>query len=96
MLVAEPMPEKPTVVVVAEDNDVINDAIGAVAYLRRSGVVADAVTTGSPRKRFDKAARLGANVIVVYRLQDGRPQVTTKGDELTQYIQDLLVAHLLT
>lgn len=59
-------------VAIAVENDAaLNAAIKGIAALRRAGVSAEIVATGSPRKRFDKASKLGAKHIVSFGLQDG-------------------------
>jgi histidyl-tRNA synthetase len=82
MLVGEQTEPKPEVVVVAEDNLAVNQAIAAVSRLRGAGVSTELVTTGSPRKRYDKAVRLGPEVIVSYKVaSDGMTKrVSGSGD----------------
>ena len=46
------------VAVVVEDERALSDGVAAVAQLRKAGLVADLVATGSPRKRYDKALKL--------------------------------------
>ncbi len=58
MLIEAPLPERLEVVVVAENEALESAAIAAIHALRREGVVAEALITGSPRKRFDKAQKL--------------------------------------
>lgn len=58
MLLDEPVVTGPDVAVVVEDDAMHGDAIAAVAMLRRAGVSAELVATGSPKKRYDKALKL--------------------------------------
>jgi len=60
------------VVIAAEDDLTIPDAQRIVTTLRRRGLSADLVATGSPRKRFDKASKITAYVLLSLRMQDGR------------------------
>lgn len=46
------------VAVVVEDERALAEGVATVARLRKAGLVADLVATGSPRKRYDKALKL--------------------------------------
>ncbi|MFV1920908.1 histidine--tRNA ligase [Sphingomonas sp. MJ1 (PH-R8)] len=46
------------VAVVVEDERAFGEGVATVARLRKAGLVADLVATGSPRKRYDKALKL--------------------------------------
>lgn len=46
------------VAVVVEDERALTEGVATVARLRKAGLVADLVATGSPRKRYDKALKL--------------------------------------
>lgn len=58
MLLDEPAVSGPDVAVVVEDDGRHADAVAALARLRRTGVSAELVATGSPKKRYDKALKL--------------------------------------
>ena len=58
MLIAVPEADRMQVAVIAEDESRNADALAAVNALRKAGLSAEAFTTGSPRKRFDKAVKL--------------------------------------
>ena len=60
------------VMVVVEDDDLIERGVAAVAAIRRSGISAEMMASGSPRKRFDKAVKAGAASIVALALRDGQ------------------------
>jgi histidyl-tRNA synthetase len=64
MLLEEPKPEQLTVIIAVEDDRALDYGVAALAALRRAGIAADAITTGSPRKRYDKAAKMQAKVLV--------------------------------
>lgn len=49
---------RPSVVVVAEDNESCTFASKMLSDLRAAGIDADSILTGSPKKRFDKALKL--------------------------------------
>ncbi|MBS0254554.1 MAG: histidine--tRNA ligase [Proteobacteria bacterium] len=59
------------VVIAVEDDALLAAAMGGLAALRRAGFAADIVATGSPRKRFDKAGKMGACVLVSVASRDG-------------------------
>ncbi len=73
MLVEEPLPEKPDVVFAVEYDGAIDTAYRAIGVLHRSGISAEMVATGSPRKRYDKAVRLAPKVLIAF--QPGSPIV---------------------
>ncbi|KQN28657.1 histidine--tRNA ligase [Sphingomonas sp. Leaf38] len=72
MLLDEPVEQRPQVIVVAEDEDSVLDAIASVSKLRRNGWSADLVVSGSPRKRFDKAVKADPQAIESVRRIDGQ------------------------
>ncbi|MCW3837359.1 histidine--tRNA ligase [Sphingomonas canadensis] len=72
MLIAEPAAENPDVIIAVEDDLALADAQRTLKLLRGEGLSADMIATGSPRKRFDKAAKVPAKVLVGLRWQDGR------------------------
>jgi histidyl-tRNA synthetase len=59
------------VAIAVEDDAVLDFAIRFVSALRRNGISADLVATGSARKRFDKAGKLGATVLASVSQRDG-------------------------
>ena len=58
MLIGAPKSARSDVIVVVEDDRVQEDGLMAVVRLRRSGIAAELIATGSSRKRFDKAVKL--------------------------------------
>ncbi|HEY0315598.1 MAG TPA: histidine--tRNA ligase, partial [Sphingomonas sp.] len=64
MLIEAPAAEQLTVIMAVEDDRALGYGVAALAALRRAGISADAITTGSPRKRYDKAAKVLAKVLV--------------------------------
>ena len=58
-------------IVVAEDDAAIPDATAAIGRLRRAGISAEMMASGSPRKRFDKAVKIGAEAIVAFAVREG-------------------------
>ena len=59
------------VIIAVEDDQAINDAVRSITAIRNFGYSADMVATGSPRKRYDKAAKVLAKVLVSFRHESG-------------------------
>lgn len=59
-------PEKPrlNVIMALEDDQALQGAFRALSMFRNNGLSAEMIATGSPRKRYDKAAKINADVIV--------------------------------
>jgi len=71
------------VMVVVEDDRVLASGMRVLAAMRRAGISADIVASGSPRKRFDKAVKAGPRAI--YSLGDaagGRLKVLDAQNDL--------------
>jgi histidyl-tRNA synthetase len=71
MLVGDKGEAGPDVAVVAENEAREIEALALVAALRRAGLAAELVATGSPRKRFDRAKKLNPAAIVSLDVRDG-------------------------
>jgi histidyl-tRNA synthetase len=71
MLIDAPVVETLDVAIVAEDDAVVPAAGAAAARLRRAGLSAEVLATGSPRKRFDRAVKKGASEILILSSADG-------------------------
>jgi histidyl-tRNA synthetase len=78
MLLAEPAAEALGVAVVVEQEEAYAAAVALTARLRRAGHVTTLVATGSPRKRYDKALKLGPAEIVQISVVDGMPQASSR------------------
>jgi histidyl-tRNA synthetase len=70
MLLAEPAAEPLQVAVVVERSGYEAKGVEMVAALRRAGVVAELIATGSPKKRYDKAVKLNPAEIVSIDVRD--------------------------
>jgi histidyl-tRNA synthetase len=64
MLVDAPEKERLVAILALEDDRSADKSIAALAALRRAGLSADIIATGSPRKRYDKAAKISADVLI--------------------------------
>ena len=72
---------KTEVIVVVEDDAALSAGMAHLARLRRAGVSAELIASGSPRKRFDKAVKLGAQAIYALTIRDGQVHTRVKGDD---------------
>lgn len=80
MLLDAPPPTQLDAVIALEDDALLGDALALLRRLRDAGYSADAVTSGSPRKRFDKAAKSGALVLFSLGTRDGARQFNARHD----------------
>lgn len=81
MLVGEKGEAKADVIVVVEDDALLTSGIAQVSHLRRSGVSAELVASGSARKRFDKAVKMGAKAILALAMRDGQPAARVRAED---------------
>ena len=64
MLVGEREEARADITLVVEDDRAMVHGISALALLRRGGLAAELIATGSPRKRFDKAVKSNTRAIL--------------------------------
>jgi len=64
MMIEAPAKEVPVVIMAVEDDRALAEGYRGLNALRRAGIAADIIATGSPRKRYDKAAKVPAKVLV--------------------------------
>ena len=69
------------VVLAVEDDRAISIAQKTLAQLRRAGFSADMIASGSPRKRFDKAVKMDARVILGLAHDDNQVVRSLRGPE---------------
>ncbi|MES2989039.1 MAG: histidine--tRNA ligase [Pseudomonadota bacterium] len=72
MLIEEPKAAQLDVILAVEDDRALADGQRSLRLLRDNGFSADMIATGSPRKRYDKAAKVLAKVIVGLNWTDNR------------------------
>jgi histidyl-tRNA synthetase len=84
--------EAAAVCMAIEDDSLINLGHEASALLRSRNLSSEMIATGSPKKRFDKAAKIPAEVLVGFSIRDGRTKVTFRGadGELLEKVKALL------
>ena len=91
MLVGDRAEPNADAIVVVENDGAMDAAIAALGTLRRGGLTVELFASGSPRKRFDKAVKAGAEAIVAFDLRDGAPARRIKADEAaTERLEALL------
>jgi histidyl-tRNA synthetase len=71
MMIDAPVPERPQVAVVAEDAQFETKAIQVVGALRKAGISAEMFVTGNPRKRYDRALKIGPAMTLSFGMWDG-------------------------
>lgn len=67
-------------VIAVEDDSQLALAMTALTALRSGGFSAEIVASGSPRKRFDKAAKIPAHALISVGTRDGAPHFNVRGD----------------
>ena len=67
-------------VIAVEDDSELAFATKALAALRAGGFSSEIVATGSPRKRFDKAAKIPARALISVGVRDGSRFTRSKTD----------------
>jgi histidyl-tRNA synthetase len=78
MLIDAPQARMLDVIIAVEDDRAIGAGHQALGILRRAGLSAEMIATGSPRKRFDKAAKVMARVLVSINVEDERIKTTAR------------------
>ncbi len=79
MLVGEKGEAKLDVAIALEDDTLLANAQRIVSDLRGAGFSVELLATNSPRKRFDRAAKLDASVLTSLRRQNDEPSYFSKG-----------------
>jgi histidyl-tRNA synthetase len=93
MLIDEPAAEKPDVMLAVEDDRAIGLGVLALKTLRQAGLSADMIATGSPRKRYDKAAKVAAAVLVSVNWKDEQAVANARSmpdSEVHRRVQEIL------
>ena len=72
-----------TCVLAVEDDAALTFAQKTIKALRFQGIDAEMIASGSPRKRYDKAVKAGAKVIVSFVMSEGVPVANLKASEPT-------------
>ncbi len=80
MLVGERPEAMLDAVIVVEDDRRLEDAIRLARILRESKFVTEVVSTGSPRKRYDKAVKIPSHTLISFTVTNEGPSRRTRGD----------------
>ncbi|GGB59062.1 histidine--tRNA ligase [Blastomonas aquatica] len=81
------------VIIALEDDRALADATAAQAILRNHGISSDMIATGSPRKRYDKAAKINAKLLISFQHDGDTAKANIKSapdSELHARVADLL------
>lgn len=81
----------PTVIMALEDDRSMDAGIKALAALRRANISADMIATGSPRKRYDKAAKVAAKLLISIKHNEGKAIFDLRSTPGTQEHDDVRV-----
>ena len=93
MLIAYEPQDKFDAVIVVENDQRLSDAIRLARNLRNAHFATEIVATGSPRKRFDKAAKIPSHTLISLAVADDGPSMRVRGDgtEAATRIEDFVV-----
>lgn len=81
MLIDAPAAPQLDVIVVVEHDAAVADGMAIIAALRRSGMSAELIAAGSPRKRFDRAVKQAPRGILSLGHDEGRTTTRLRGLE---------------
>jgi histidyl-tRNA synthetase len=93
MLVGDRAEERLGVIIAVEQDETLALAQKALAALRGSGISAEMIASGSPKKRFDKAVKTNARVMVTSWIKDGDAILGTRSadkDPLEVRVQEII------
>ncbi len=89
MLVDGPKEPLLNVIMAVEDDLALPDAQRVITAVRMRGLSADMIATGSPRKRYDKATKINAYVLLSVRWQDGKAAVRYHSADWNETLADV-------
>lgn len=80
-------------VIVVEHDDRLSDAIRLARQLRSAHFATEIVATGSPRKRFDKAAKMSSHTLISLNVSNDAPSMRIRGEgtEMATRVEDFVV-----
>jgi len=84
MLIDAPGARILDVIIAVEDDRGIDQGHRILAALRRSGFSAEMIATGSPRKRYDKATKINAAVLVSINIRDDKIETNARSATLSE------------
>jgi len=80
MLVGEKAEAQLDAIIVVEDDTRLHEATHLARNLREAGYVTDVISTGSPRKRFDKATKIPSHTLISFAVTNDGPSLRIRGD----------------
>ncbi|HJS10912.1 histidine--tRNA ligase [Sphingopyxis sp.] len=83
MLLADDATSKLNVIMAVEDDSLVNLGLAANTALRQVGFSSEMIATGSPRKRYDKATKVAADVLVSLTISNGEIVFNTRSANVT-------------
>jgi histidyl-tRNA synthetase len=83
MLIEEPNSAVLDTVIAVEDDRAIRAAYRVMRALREQRLSTEMISTGSPRKRYDKAQKVNAKVLISLSVQDDRVEFKTVAASLS-------------
>lgn len=80
-------------VIVVEHDDRLSDAIRLARQLRSAHFATEIVATGSPRKRFDKAAKMSSHTLISLNVSNDAPSMRIRGEgtEMATRVEEFVV-----
>ncbi len=81
-------------VIAVEDDGQLTLAMKTLAALRGRGFATEIVASGSPRKRFDKAAKIPARALIAIGTRDGVSYTNMRGDSELTIVADQTIRAL--
>ncbi len=78
MLAETPSDDQLDVIMAVEDDGALELGLRAARAYRSHGLATEMIASGSPRKRYDKATKVAAKVLVSVRLDAGEPAINTR------------------
>jgi histidyl-tRNA synthetase len=81
-------------VIAVEDDGQLTLAMKTLAALRKRGFATEIVASGSPRKRFDKAAKIPARALIAIGTRDGVSYTNMRGDSELTIVADQTIRAL--
>ena len=81
-------------VIAVEDDGRLTLAMKTLAALRKRGFATEIVASGSPRKRFDKAAKIPARALIAIGTRDGVSYTNMRGDSELTIVADQTIRAL--
>ncbi len=91
MLIELPNENAFDAVIVVEDDARLAEAMQMVQRLRTKGYSTEVVTSGSPRKRFDKATKIKSRTLVSYNMMHDGPSVRRDESEVAKTIEHFVL-----